>query len=441
MNNVKFVQVGCGKMSIYTMIYAIKRLDDKRRMESQSGGAFAILAEKILDDNGLVYGAGFSDDLEVVYQRVDSKNELIKLKGSKYVQAKVGNVFEQVRQDLLSGRKVLFSGTACHVDGLKRYVGDLGQNLYTCDLVCHGVPSPMLYKDYLKYIAEKSDGVVRFNFRDKEVTGWHGHEETWQNFEGTKFASKTYTKMFYSHLAFRESCYACKYASMHRIADITIGDFWGIEKVYPDMDDGIGVSLILINSGKGKYLFNDIKDAIECRVASASQCMQHNLMAPSNKPKDCDEFWENYRNKDFRYILRAYVDEYHGIVANQIVLSNWEKWIEAGNRIATWLSHNCFTRIALCGDKNNNRLIMADLKHSKLQVKSEIDVYSGIAKTISENENNMGITEFVDKKLDDVDAIIVTDETHSVDIIEKLYNAGVPLSKILPLSFIVTQEV
>ena len=301
------------------VFYAAKRKDFKKRMQSQSGGAFSVLAEEILSKHGVIYGVAFIGD-EARYIRVTSKRHLSRLKGSKYLQAKVGNVFNIVASDLNNDKTVLFSGTACHVDGLIHYLNFKKidtKKLITVDIICHGVVSPQIYLDYKNYIEKIHNGKLKwFNFRDKSF-GWHGHIITYK-IGHTIYKSKDYVKIFYSSYALRKTCYECQYANLKRISDITIGDAWGIGDHFPEFDDNKGCSLIIVNSEKGKNLFSKVSGQFGFIKINKGQALQPNLQHPTEKPIDYDKFWDDYFKFGFEYVVYKYCE--FGSIKETIIL-------------------------------------------------------------------------------------------------------------------------
>ena len=286
---------------------AAKRSDFKKRMKSQSGGAFSVFAESFYKKKGIVYGVEYFKN-KAQYTRTSSLGELKKLRGSKYVQAEVGHVFNDVEKDLISNKKVLFSGTACHVDGLYKYLNAKKvdcRNLTTIDIICHGVVSPKLFKDYLSFVTNLHKGKLKwFNFRDKSF-GWHGHYITYKIGHNI-YKSKDYVNLFYSSYALRNTCYECQYANLKRVSDITIGDCWGIGDHFPDYDDNKGCSLIILNSSKGKEIFECNKNQFETLEISKAQALQPNLANPTEIPGNYDSFWDDYKKFGFEYVAFKY---------------------------------------------------------------------------------------------------------------------------------------
>lgn len=290
-------------------VYAVKIKDLKKRMESQSGGAFTAFAEQILKEGGIVYGVEFTDEKDAVYVRCDNLFKLKKLKKSKYIEAKMNDVYNFVKNDLMAGRIVLMCGTPCAVTALKNYMEYMHidtENLVLCDLICHGVPSTKVFREYLN-LEEKRYGKIlkHFDFRDKIRGNWWGNVCSFK--VGTKrIISENYVKIFYSHLCLRESCYTCRFTTLDRTADITIGDYWGIEKVIDGFADRDGVSVCIIHSLKGNNWFKKVKDNLEYLETNVEDCLQPNLIRPTGKPSDYDMFWDMYMAKGLEEAASQY---------------------------------------------------------------------------------------------------------------------------------------
>lgn len=290
-------------------VHAVKYKDEKERMSSRSGGMFVAISDFIFNRNGIVYGASFDENFNVIHRRIQSKKERILIKGSKYVQSDLKDTFSNVKKDLEEGNLVLFSGTPCQTAGLKSYLKNNKNicNLYLCDIVCHGAPSPLIWKEYVNFIEKKyNDKLVQFDFRDKSF-GWNTHIESFTlSKKNKKIYTEYYTKIFYEHLMLRPSCHNCKYTNFERPSDITIADFWGIEKLFPEFDDNKGVSLVLINSNKGMEIFNESLNDIYYKEANIDSCIQPNLKEPSKPSSIREQFWNDYYKKGFIYILKRY---------------------------------------------------------------------------------------------------------------------------------------
>ena len=286
--------------------YQFRLLQDEQLMKSQSGGAFFAIAEKFMADGGVVYGAAFTETWRVTHQRANKIKELYALRMSKYVQSDMQGVFIQVRDDLKNGVKVLFSGTSCQVAGVKSYIsGRLHENLFCIDIICHGVPSPKIWEDYLAYLQKtRMSKIVKVCFRDKRF-GWHGARESFLFENGKEEFRRTNNYLYFSGLSVRESCSLCHYTNFKRVGDITVGDQWGIPKDSPYNDEK-GLSLILINSDKGKKLFENAKLRAEC--ISIQECIQPQLKQPPKLHPARKNFIRDYEANGFLYVAKKYGD-------------------------------------------------------------------------------------------------------------------------------------
>lgn len=234
---------------------------DKDRAESSSGGIFAQLARQTLAQGGLVFGAAMAEDGKTaVHMAIDGEGDLPRLQGSKYLQSHMGNCFRQAKEALEAGRAVLFTGTPCQIEGLLHFLGRDYENLVTADVICHGVPSEKLWQKYLNYQQHRyGSRVTRVSFRDKRQ-GWKSFSMALTFENGKQYAKKlyfdTYLQLFLQDLCLRPSCYRCPSKKLHRRSDLTLGDFWGCDRVCPEMDDDTGLSLVLIHSEKGQRAFD-----------------------------------------------------------------------------------------------------------------------------------------------------------------------------------------
>ena len=289
------------------LAYAARHKDMKEVETSRSGAAFIAISDYVLENGGVVYGAGYADHFCVVHKRAVTKDERDEFKGSKYVQSDLNTVFRQIRKDLNDGLIVLFSGTPCQTAGLNSYVGKkLREHLILVDIVCHGVPGPYMWHDYLSYLEKKQgDKICGVNFRDKQKYGWGAHHETFE-FVNSK-GKVSFTYLFYQNIMFRRSCVKCHYANTKRPSDITIADYWGWEKTAPEINkDDKGVSLILVNTEKGREIFEKIKDCMTIVSANLEDCLQPNLQHPSESNPRWKQFEDDYRRKGFEYVLKKY---------------------------------------------------------------------------------------------------------------------------------------
>lgn len=236
--------------------YAAQAPDNIRAISS-SGGVFTPLAEKILERGGFICGAAFREDWTVHHIIINKKEDLTKLRGSKYVQSDTEDCFKRIKALLKDGKWVLFSGTPCQVAGLYTYLGKEYDTLLTVDIFCHGAPSPGVWKRYLKE-NYKPGSIANVNFRDKTAIGWSCSHVAITLQNGKKEVSNNYTKWFHSSIILRPSCENCKFNKLPRPADISLGDWWGISKINPTLNDGRGLSNVLLNSPKGKELYESI---------------------------------------------------------------------------------------------------------------------------------------------------------------------------------------
>lgn len=277
--------------------YACINKDEPVRLESSSGGLFSVFAERIIEEGGVVFGAGFDRDFAVAHSFIEKKEELSCLRGAKYVQSRIGWSYRNAETFLNQGRSVLFTGTPCQIGGLKSYLAKDYDNLYCIDIVCHGVPSPKVLETYISY-QEKSAGAStqRITFRGKNE-GWRQYSVSFHFDNGTEYRQTLdkdlYMRAFLSNACLRPSCNACRFKTLHRESDITLADFWGIQSVLPDMDDNKGTSLIFVNSIKGRNIFEQIKKSIEYKEVDINQAVGYNtsaIVSAEQNPKRQDFF-------------------------------------------------------------------------------------------------------------------------------------------------------
>lgn len=257
---------------------------------SASGGLFASLAQSMLNDNGIVYGSAMlyeNEQLHVRHLKVTSIEHLNLLKGSKYVQSNMHGIYSEVLADLKHGKTVLFSGTPCQVAGLKGFLQKDYSNLYTVDIICHGVPSEQLFQQYIAFEESKHNlKITDFRFRDKNQ-GWKLHGSMTFNTNETIYfepENSSYYQLFLNSYTYRENCYSCPYASDHRPGDITIGDYWCIELVHPELltenggmiDHEKGVSCMIVNNDKGNELLSKYGSDIKCWKSSYENASKYN---------------------------------------------------------------------------------------------------------------------------------------------------------------------
>ena len=272
--------------------------DDELRKKSSSGGAFSYFAENILKQNGVVCGAAFAEDWSVRHIIVDNSEDLQKLRGSKYVQSNTTDCYKRIKEYLNNDVKVLFSGTSCQVAGLKSFLGKEYNNLYCVDIICHGVPSPKVFQKALKEKVE-GENIENISFRDK-MFGW---TTTYYINVKTDKSNNVYTGKNFPHVYsflkncnLRLCCGDCKFNRLPRQGDITIGDFWGVDDYNQNLNDGKGTSVVVINSEKGKNLFEEIKNNTKLYEKIPLQAIEkrnYNLVKSSEHSEHRDMFFKN----------------------------------------------------------------------------------------------------------------------------------------------------
>ena len=292
--------------------------DRSIQKSSSSGGIFYALAKQIIQEGGIVFGAKFNNEWDVIHDYTDNIEGLKDFQGSKYVQSYIGNSFKQVQKFLQQGKKVLFSGTPCHILGLKKFLRkDWGDHLITIDVVCHGVPSPQIWQKYLSKFKHQHR-IININFRDKEL-GWENYLLTIKSIEKQEnstiennivFENKydnLYLKGFLSDVFLRPSCYKCPAKNNRSGSDITLGDFWGIRNILPQFYNLKGVSLTLINTPAGKEIFNKINN-IESAQVNYDEIINYNrsIIKSQTKPSFYYKFWKRYyKNQNLKYALKT----------------------------------------------------------------------------------------------------------------------------------------
>ena len=304
-----------------TQAYAAINKDEAVRMRSSSGGMFYALAKWTIEQDGVVFGARFDENWEVVHDYTETIEGIEPFMRSKYVQSWIGETYKQAKEFLKAGRQVLFVGTPCQIGGLHAYLGKGYENLILVDFVCHGLPSPGVWRDYLKWKV-KGDKIVDINFRDKR-DGWLYYQcVTTTTTTTTTRESKMdniFFKGFLNDVYLRPSCYSCSFKLSHRISDITIADFWGIESIDPNMFDDKGTSLMLIHSNRGFHCFkSSIQDSCIIKKYSIEDGIKYNpsMVSSVNIPRRRKTFFMAYSLFGFR-MARYYIDR--DIILVQII--------------------------------------------------------------------------------------------------------------------------
>lgn len=299
--------------------------NEEIRKQSSSGGIFSVLAEWILQQRGVVFGAAFDEKFEVHHIAIETEVELEKLRGSKYVQSRLENVYTETKKYLEKKRKVLFTGTACQIAGLKNYLDKEYENLYTVDVLCHGAPSPKIWRMYLEDKKKQYHASIKkIEFRNKK-NGWKNYSMNicFLNMRRycVHFFEDEYMRLFLGNIDLRPSCYNCCFKDIPRISDMTIGDSWGIEKTIPDMDDDKGTSIILLHSLNGERMFDAIKEKIIIREVRLDE-----VLPPTEESRKSAEIHPNRKKylegikkgENFEilsgYVRKSFVQKVVGIV-------------------------------------------------------------------------------------------------------------------------------
>lgn len=290
---------------------AARLKDDSILYKSASGGAFAGIAMNAIQSGWIVFGVMFDDNLVAHHGKAEKIEELYALLSSKYVQSDTRHTFNEVRTLLKEGKSVLYSGTGCQIAGLKAFLGKEYDNLVTIDLVCHGVPSPLLFKYYIETLSHEHGGckISDFDFRDKKI-GWgldyryrHNNKYTYKSCSESPYYSN-----FLKGTIYRECCYSCRYARKERVADITVADYWGIEYVHPEFEDERGVSLVLINSSKGHDLWKRAESSFVSINTDLNEAAKYNgnLSAPTHRDASIrDHIYDGIQEMDAEVFIKT----------------------------------------------------------------------------------------------------------------------------------------
>ncbi|WP_018701593.1 Coenzyme F420 hydrogenase/dehydrogenase, beta subunit C-terminal domain [Anaeromusa acidaminophila] len=297
--------------------YAARHRSREVLEQSTSGGAFTAVSDAVLRQGGVVYGADYDEAFHVIHKRAETASQRDRMRISKYVQSDLGETFVQVKADLQSGRKVLFTGTPCQAAGLRSFLQGSPEllNLYVCDLICHSIPSPYIWEAYKMLLEKENTGkLTHVQFRSKK-DGWSRDNSN----KGFLFSidgetvrredDRFYQLFFKVKTITRPSCSRCRFTDVQRPSDMTIADYWGIEKYRPDWFDSMGVSLVMVNSPQGAALLKQCREELlfEERPAAESLQEQQRLSRSGALPLARERFWEDFRQFGLEYVLKNYV--------------------------------------------------------------------------------------------------------------------------------------
>ena len=291
-------------------VFAAWNKDDTVRRDSTSGGVFSLIADFVIESGGVVFGAAMDSRMHVKHVACWDKKELWRLRGAKYVQSEIGGAYQEV-QKALKSRQVLFVGTPCQVDGLYRFLGERPENLITCDLVCHGVPSPGVWEDMAALLQRKRGRALHMvRFRNK-VTGWKNSHLTLLYEDGTADSAPLmqteYGRAFGKAMFLRQSCHTCRYANLNRPADFTLGDFWGMAEDDLPKEQRKGVSLLLVNTEKGSHLFGQLPIAKERRTVEEAVAGNPRLHSPLPLGAERSAFFAAYALLPFEEVRKRFL--------------------------------------------------------------------------------------------------------------------------------------
>ncbi len=308
------------KVNKIKQVYAGWVLKQDIIKKSSSGGVFASFAQSVLSENGKVYGCAYDDKLNPRHIGIDDISELFKLQGSKYAESDIGNIYSEIEKQLKKGEKVLFSGTPCQCAGLRGYLGKEYDNLIVIDIICHGVPSRKLFKSYIRFLECKKRGrLVSFDFRNKDKHGWSltykykiVKRKRIKEYQGIASLSSYYYG-FLAGFMYRQSCYQCPFANPNRISDITLGDYWGIEKIDPDNNNYQGVSAIIVNTETGKRLLEKVSGEVQLAESTFEKVsiQNSNLLHPTSKNQLREVIYTEYQKYGYEYIAKKYLRTPH----------------------------------------------------------------------------------------------------------------------------------
>lgn len=293
-------------------IVAANNLDEDIRALSSSGGIFSVLAREVINQGGKVYGAAFDHDFSVIHVGISNLMDLHKLRGSKYIQSRMGTTYQEIRAELRNGMKILFTGTPCQVAGLYSFLDRTYENLFTCDLVCHGVPSPKVFLNYLTYLRKKYRSEIQsISFRDKR-TGWGAYSMA-VVFKNGKVYTRThrqdiFMRGFLRNLYLQPACYDCAFTGFPRWGDITLADYWGVKDIHPEFNDNKGTSLLFINTNRGLDLFNQVSNQVKFTYSTMEDAVKHNysILNSVKAPANRDTFFMDLDKFPFKIIILKY---------------------------------------------------------------------------------------------------------------------------------------
>lgn len=285
----------------------VQAKNQRNRFSSSSGGIFSILAQYVIGNKGIVYGAGYGSHMKVVHQEVVDMAQLVRIKGTKYVQSEMNGVYRSIEKNLKNNKWVLFCGTSCQAQALLFFLKRDYEKLIVVDLVCYGVPSPGIWIKYVKHLEYVHNGKMSdFSFRDKRNAD-DGHLRSYI-IDGKEHVDSLYNdffcKMYFRNKIIRPSCHNCKFCTVDRGSDFTIGDFWGIEDVRSDMNDGMGTSMVIVHTDKAKEIWKKIREETKWFECMKEEVLQPRLLSPTVAAKNRWRFMLLYKILPFSLFVK-----------------------------------------------------------------------------------------------------------------------------------------
>lgn len=302
MSNVEYIDAN---------IFAARIKDKDVLCNSSSGGMFTVFSDYYLNSGYAIVASVYDYDKQLLnFRFITTKDERDKAIGSKYIQSKPGDIFRESYRWLIDNpeKKLMFFGMGCQADGFRKYIElkGLRNRVIIIDIICHGVPSPKIWNDYARLLEKRHHGNISFlSFKDKRG-GWL-NPTAYVRINDQEVFIEEYIKLFFSGFVLRPICYECPYAKIDRLTDITIGDFWHIEKNIPDFYNDKGNSMVIIHTNRGMELFEKIRDDIDYQISTREQCWQKNLESPTEISKYRDTFWRYYHKKGIKYIEKYFI--------------------------------------------------------------------------------------------------------------------------------------
>lgn len=431
-------------------VFAAKNKNEKVVMHSSSGGAFWELASYTIKEKGRVYGAVYNSDFQVMHIGTDQLDVVKKMCGSKYVQSDNRDSYSEVLRDLRENKIVLYSGTPCQIAGLKSFLNFDYDNLLCMAVVCHGVPSPMVWNKYLAYKEFIQGSIKDVNFRFKEVSGWKNYTINFKSDKGNTcedHSSELYMRGFVENLYLRPSCHQCRVKGEHIDADIILGDFWGIENKPQNLDWWSGVSAVIINSKKGERLWREVCDKFETAefqledVVEANSALNHSVVKNPNRQR----FFQDLSTSNdiilsIRNNLRIpMIGKERMAFLYPSILKYLENKVN-GLEVVDFLEQNNFKRIVIYAVTDLSKLLVRDIKTRE----SNVELLAICDRDYRRFENGVqgfpviGIEELMSMyNKGQVDAIIVGNLIAENSIIKDLLNRGCSIDRVLSANSII----